>query len=133
MSSISDFNPSARADARRDPRYAAVLEQVRKMAWPAGNPMVPGGWAETLAKDVMAPVRRQEGQHRRITHHTYEGPGPCQATFYGAGACGYPRGEHALVDYEPEPAAKDSGPGTEGVVDGVLTYMGPGDVADPTW
>ncbi|MFF6771959.1 hypothetical protein ACFY8W_00110 [Streptomyces sp. NPDC012637] len=53
MSAISDFNPSARADARRDPWYAAVLEQVRKMAWPAGNPMVPGGWAETLAKDVM--------------------------------------------------------------------------------
>ncbi|MFD7980245.1 hypothetical protein [Streptomyces sp. NPDC059071] len=133
MSAISDFNPSARADARRDPRYAVVLEQVRKMAWPAGNPMVPGGWAETLAKDVMTAVRRQEGQHRKITHQTYEGPGPCQATFYGAGACGYPREEHALLDDEPEPAAaEDSGPATAGSVDGGLAYVVPSDIADPT-
>ncbi|MEU6979628.1 hypothetical protein [Streptomyces sp. NPDC046371] len=42
MSAISDFNPSARADARKDPRYPAVLEQVQKLTWPAGQPMVPG-------------------------------------------------------------------------------------------
>ncbi|MFE7547083.1 hypothetical protein [Streptomyces gardneri] len=95
---ITDFNPGARSDARKDPRYAAVLEQVRKMAWPAGNPMVPGSWADTLAGDVMAAVRKEEGQHRLITHHTYEGPGPCQAHFYGAGACGYSRDEHELVE-----------------------------------
>ncbi|QGZ53323.1 hypothetical protein GPZ77_34400 (plasmid) [Streptomyces sp. QHH-9511] len=101
MSPITDFNPTARNDARKDPRYPAVLEQVKKIAWPRGNPMVPGTYADTLATDVMAAVRREEGQHRLITHHTYKGPGPCQATFYGAGACGYPQSEHALVE---EPA-----------------------------
>ncbi|MET9436923.1 hypothetical protein [Streptomyces sp. NPDC006551] len=98
MRPITDFNPTARRDAKKDPRYPAVLEQIVKMSWPAGNPMVPGGWAETLAKDVMAAVRREEGQHRLITHHTYEGPGPCRAQFYGAGGCGYPESEHELVE-----------------------------------
>jgi hypothetical protein len=102
---LSDFNPSARADARKDPRYAAVLEQVQKLTWPAGQPMVPGGWAETLAKDVMAAVRRHEGQHRLSTHHTYEGPGPCQARFYGAGGCWYPRSEHQLVEDDDQTEA----------------------------
>ncbi|MFD3336038.1 hypothetical protein ACFWV1_25840 [Streptomyces sp. NPDC058700] len=91
---ITDFNPSARSDARKDVRYAAVVEQVRKMAWPAGQPMVPGGWADTLATDVMAAVRKEEGQHRLITHHAYAGPGPCTARYLGAEPCGYPAGEH---------------------------------------
>lgn len=98
MSPITDFNPGARNDARRDPRYPAVLEQVRKMAWPAGKPMLPGGWADTLATDTMAAVRKAEGQHRLITHHTYEGPGPCTARLYGTGGCGYPEAEHAPAD-----------------------------------
>ncbi|MFF6903526.1 hypothetical protein [Streptomyces hydrogenans] len=106
--SITDFGPPARSAAREDPRYPAVLEQVAKMAWPAGNPMVPGGWAETLAGDVMAAIRRQEGQHRLIADHTYEGPGPCQATYFGAGACGYPRAEHALVEDDDSDGATDS-------------------------
>ncbi|MFJ7990347.1 hypothetical protein [Streptomyces sp. NPDC096351] len=113
---LSDFNPSACADARKDPRYPVVLDQVEKLTWPAGQPMVPGGWAETLAIQVVAAVRKQEGQHRLITHHTYEGPGPCNASFYGtASACGYPRSEHQLVEGdEPEPAAADHAldPGT---------------------
>ncbi|MGW5003251.1 hypothetical protein ACWEP8_36985 [Streptomyces hydrogenans] len=95
---LSDFGPPAKSDARKDPRYGVVLEQVQKMAWPSGQPMVPGGWAETLAVDVVAAIRKAEGQHRKITHHTYEGPGPCQARFFGAGACGYPRDEHELVE-----------------------------------
>ena len=70
--------------------------------------MVPGGWAETLAGDVMAAIRRQEGQHRLIADHTYEGPGPCQATYFGAGACGYPRAEHALVEDDDSDGATDS-------------------------
>lgn len=89
------------------------------MAWPAGNPMVPGGWAETLAGDVMAAVRREEGLHRRITHHTYEGPGPCQARFFGLEPCGYPEGEHELVDDAEGPPAGSVpgyqiGPGEQG-------------------
>jgi len=99
---ITDFNPGARNDARRDERYPAVLEQVRKMAWPAGNPMVPGGWADTLAKDVMAAIRKAEGQHRLITHHAYVGPGECQGRYYGLGPCGYPEAEHAPVDGPPQ-------------------------------
>lgn len=95
---ISDFGPPARSAARKDPRYAAALEQVRKMAWPWGKPMVPGGWAETLAKDVLAAIRREEGHHRRIAHHAYEGPGPCRATYFGFGACGYPRAEHEITN-----------------------------------
>uniref|UniRef100_UPI003F4986A0 hypothetical protein n=1 Tax=Streptomyces sp. CA-141956 TaxID=3240051 RepID=UPI003F4986A0 len=102
MSAIRDFNPSARADAKRDSRYAVVLEQVQKMDWPSGKPMVPGGWAETLATDVVAAIRRHEGRHRLITHHTYEGPGPCTAQFYGTGSCGYPREEHALVEEDED-------------------------------
>ena len=102
---ITDFNPAARSDARRDERYPVVLEQVAKMAWPAGNPMVPGGWAETLATDVMAAVRKQEGLHRLITHHAYVGPGPCRARYYGTGGCGYPEAEHA-------PAADDGATGS---------------------
>ncbi|MFB7359684.1 hypothetical protein [Streptomyces gardneri] len=98
---LSDFNPSACADARKDTRYAAVLEQVRKLTWPAGQPMVPGGWADTLATQVLAAIRRHEGQHRLITHHTYEGPGPCNARFFGTNTCGYPQDEHQLVDEEP--------------------------------
>jgi hypothetical protein len=98
--SMSDFGPPARSDARKDPRYPAALEQVQKMAWPSGTPMVPGGWAETLTKQVLAAIRREEGRHRRITHHTYEGPGPCRARYFGAGPCGYPRDEHTLVDDE---------------------------------
>ncbi|MFI0929611.1 hypothetical protein ACH4TP_37670 [Streptomyces sp. NPDC021012] len=105
---LSDFNPSARADARRDSRYAAVLQQVQKLTWPAGQPMVPGGWAETLAIQVLAAVRRQEGKHRLITHHTYEGPGPCNARFYGVNTCGFPRDEHELVDDEPAQANESS-------------------------
>lgn len=95
---LTDFNPGARSDARKDPRYGAVLEQVRKMAWPAGNPMVPGGWADTLAKDVMAAVRKAEGQHRFITHHPYAGPGPCTARYLGAGPCGYREDEHTAPE-----------------------------------
>lgn len=95
---ISDFGPPARSAARKDPRYPAALEQVRKMAWPSGKPMVPGGWAETLAKDVLAAIRREEGHHRPIDHHAYEGPGPCRASYFGSGACGYPRAEHELID-----------------------------------
>ncbi|MFB7592325.1 hypothetical protein [Streptomyces sp. NPDC056169] len=94
---ITDFNPGARSDARKDPRYGAVLDQVRKMAWPAGNPMVPGSWADTLATDAMAAVRKAEGQHRLITHHAYVGPGPCTAQFLGAEPCGCAAGEHAPV------------------------------------
>ncbi|MFF6844643.1 hypothetical protein ACFY8X_38635 [Streptomyces tanashiensis] len=107
---ITDFNPGARNDARRDERYPAVLEQVRKMAWPAGNLMLPGSWADTLATDVMAAIRKAEGQHRLITHHTYEGPGPCQAQFYGAGGCGYPRSEHQLVEDDDPTEAGDPAP-----------------------
>ncbi|GAA2770470.1 hypothetical protein XF35_39960 [Streptomyces platensis subsp. clarensis] len=107
MSAVSDFNPAARGDTRRDPRYPAALEQVVKMAWPSGQPMVPGGWAETLATDVLAAIRRCEGQHRLITHHTYEGPGPCAAQFFGAGACGYPRDEHQLHDDETAQADEE--------------------------
>jgi len=107
---LSDFGPPAKSDARKDPRYGVVLDQVQKMAWPSGQPMVPGGWAETLAKDVMAAIRKAEGRHRRITHHAYEGPGPCQATYFGAGACGYPRDEHELVEVDTDDAA-DSVPG----------------------
>ncbi|MFC9736046.1 hypothetical protein ACFWG5_34625 [Streptomyces hydrogenans] len=102
---LSDFGPPARGSARKDPRYAAVLEQVQKMTWPSGDPMVPGGWAETLTIQVLAAIRHQEGQHRRIAHHTYEGPGPCQATYFGAGACGYPRDEHELVKDDTDDAA----------------------------
>ncbi|MEU6979629.1 hypothetical protein [Streptomyces sp. NPDC046371] len=58
---------------------------------------------------MLAAVRRQEGQHRLITHHTYEGPGPCQAHLYGAAPCGYPRDEHQLHDDQPA-TADEEGP-----------------------
>ncbi|MEU9703038.1 hypothetical protein [Streptomyces sp. NPDC047981] len=98
MSRITDFNPGARNDARRDDRYAVVLEQVRKMAWPAGNPMLPGSWADTLATDVMAAVRKREGLHRLITHHAYEGPGECRAMYYGRNVCSFPEEEHSPTE-----------------------------------
>ncbi|WP_329126131.1 hypothetical protein [Streptomyces sp. NBC_01353] len=138
MSPITDFNPGARNDARRDPRYAAVLEQVRKMSWPAGNPMLPGGWADTLATDVMAAVRKEEGQHRLITHHAYEGPGECRAQYYGLGGCGYPESEHAPAEAPTAPAPpmppcaarEDSLAATSLTLDGPLYVLeGP---ADPT-
>ncbi|MEV7466168.1 hypothetical protein AB0O20_06585 [Streptomyces kronopolitis] len=49
-----------RRAARKDPRYPAVLEEIRGFGWPAGNPMVPDGWADTLATHVMAAVRAAE-------------------------------------------------------------------------
>lgn len=49
-----------RRAARKDPRYPAVLAEIRGFGWPAGNPMVPDGWADTLATHVMAAVRAAE-------------------------------------------------------------------------
>jgi hypothetical protein len=49
-----------RVAARKDPRYAAVLAEIRGFGWPAGNPMVPGSWADTLATLVMTAVRAAE-------------------------------------------------------------------------
>ncbi|MEW9521747.1 hypothetical protein [Streptomyces tubercidicus] len=50
-----------RVAARKDPRYAAALAEIRAFGWPAGNPMVPGSWADTLATRVMVAVRSAEG------------------------------------------------------------------------
>ncbi|MGW2920369.1 hypothetical protein ACWDBF_21260 [Streptomyces angustmyceticus] len=49
-----------RVAARKDPRYPSVLAEIRAFGWPAGNPMVPDGWADTLATHVMAAVRAAE-------------------------------------------------------------------------
>ncbi|GGT84172.1 MULTISPECIES: hypothetical protein [Streptomyces] len=70
MSPVTDFNPTVRNDACKDPR-PAVLVQVEKRAWPRGHPMLPGSYADILAADVMAAIRREESRHRPITRHTY--------------------------------------------------------------
>lgn len=49
-----------RVAARRDPRYAAVLAEIAGFGWPAGNPMVPGSWADAMATRVMAAIRAEE-------------------------------------------------------------------------
>ncbi|MFD8384317.1 hypothetical protein ACFV2X_38345 [Streptomyces sp. NPDC059679] len=49
-----------RVAARRDPRYAAVLETIRCYGWPSGQPMVPGTDADLLATRVMCAVRAAE-------------------------------------------------------------------------
>lgn len=99
---MSDFHTQARVAARKDRRYAAVLEQVRTFAWPAGNPMVPGGWADALATDVLAAIRRDEGLEQPITSHTYEGDGgDCTAHVYSVDPCGRPKHEHQLIEDEP--------------------------------
>lgn len=51
---------SDRVAARRDPRYAAVLETIRCYGWPSGQPMVPGTDADILAARVMAAIRAHE-------------------------------------------------------------------------
>jgi hypothetical protein len=37
---------------------------------------------------------------RAVTHHTYEGPGPCRADLCGQ-TCDYPRDDHELVSDRP--------------------------------
>lgn len=49
-----------RVAARRDPRYAAVLREIRSFGWPSGDPMVPGAWADILTTRVMTALRAQE-------------------------------------------------------------------------
>jgi hypothetical protein len=49
-----------RVAARRDPRYPAVLREIRAFGWPSGDPMVPGAWADTLTTRVMTALRALE-------------------------------------------------------------------------
>jgi hypothetical protein len=49
-----------RVAARRDPRYATVLDTIRVYGWPSGQPMVPGTDADTLATRVMTAIRAHE-------------------------------------------------------------------------
>ncbi|MGY0065185.1 hypothetical protein ACWY4P_53695 (plasmid) [Streptomyces sp. LZ34] len=51
---------SDRVAARRDPRYATVLETIRCYGWPSGQPMVPGTDADLLATRVMCAIRTHE-------------------------------------------------------------------------
>lgn len=51
-----------RVAARRDPRYPAVLREVRAFGWPSGDPMVPGTWADTLTTRVMTALRAEESK-----------------------------------------------------------------------
>lgn len=49
-----------RRAARKDPRYAVVLDEVRSYGWPAGHPMVPDLYADNLATRIMCAIRAQE-------------------------------------------------------------------------
>lgn len=49
-----------RVAAGRDPRYPAVLHEIRGFGWPSGDPMLPGAWANTLATRIMTAIRAQE-------------------------------------------------------------------------
>lgn len=51
------------------------------------------------------PAHRLDGQETisvaTIGHHTYEGPGPCQADTFGI-ICGAHRDEHHLIDEDDQ-------------------------------